>query len=564
MKFQEMTYERPEMDTAANRLRELIATFSDASSASEQEQIIVQINSIRSHVQTMYSLCYIRNTVDTQDEFYREEKLYFDQVLPELEGVETEYYRALIGSPFRSELEARFGAQLFRIAELSTKTFAPEIMADLQENNRLSTEYSALVASAQIPFDGQMLNLSQLGKYLNSPDRETREAAHEAKYAFFSSHEEKLDEIYDQLVKARTNMGTKLGYQNFTELGYARLSRTDYNADKVATFRNQVHSLIVPLAEKLKERQRLRIGVDTLRYFDEGFNFRSGNPAPKGDPDWILDRGRQMYRELSPDTDEFFSFMMDNELMDVLSKKGKRVGGYCTVIPDAKAPYIFANFNSTAHDVEVLTHEAGHAFMAYSARELTVPEYEFPTLEAAEIHSMSMEFFTWDWMKLFFQEDTEKFKFYHLSSAITIIPYLVTVDEFQHYVYDHPEASPAERKAAWRTIEQKYMPHRDYEGNDYLQGGSYWHQQQHIFARPFYYIDYALAQICALQFWKRMQDDRQAAWEDYLHLCTLAGSKSFLELVAEANLISPFEDGCIDSIISDIGTWLDKVDDQAL
>ena len=564
MKFQEMTYERPEMDTAANRLRELIATFSDASSASEQEQIIVQINSIRSHVQTMYSLCYIRNTVDTQDEFYREEKLYFDQVLPELEGVETEYYRALIGSPFRSELEARFGAQLFRIAELSTKTFAPEIMADLQENNRLSTEYSALVASAQIPFDGQMLNLSQLGKYLNSPDRETREAAHEAKYAFFSSHEEKLDEIYDQLVKARTNMGTKLGYQNFTELGYARLSRTDYNADKVATFRNQVHSLIVPLAEKLKERQRLRIGVDTLRYFDEGFNFRSGNPAPKGDPDWILDRGRQMYRELSPDTDEFFSFMMDNELMDVLSKKGKRVGGYCTVIPDAKAPYIFANFNSTAHDVEVLTHEAGHAFMAYSARELTVPEYEFPTLEAAEIHSMSMEFFTWDWMKLFFQEDTEKFKFYHLSSAITIIPYLVTVDEFQHYVYDHPEASPAERKAAWRTIEQKYMPHRDYEGNDYLQGGSYWHQQQHIFARPFYYIDYALAQICALQFWKRMQDDRQAAWEDYLHLCTLAGSKSFLELVAEANLISPFEDGCIESIISDIGAWLDQVDDQAL
>jgi len=564
MKFQEMKYERPEMETVEKLLRELIEGFSNASSAREQEEIIDQINSARSHVQTMYSLCYIRNTVDTQNEFYRQEKLYFDQAMPTLEGVETEYYRALIASHFRSELENHFGAQVFRIAEMSIETFAPEIMPDLQENNRLSTEYNALVASAQIPFDGQMWNISQLGQYLNSPERATREAAHEAKYAFFSAHSEKFDGIYDQLVKARTNMGAKLGYKTYTALGYARLSRTDYDADMVARFRDQVRTLIVPLAEKLKERQRQRIGVDTLRYFDEGFNFRSGNPVPKGDADWILDNGRQMYRELAPETDEFFSFMMDNELMDVLSKKGKRVGGYCTVIPEAKAPYIFANFNGTAHDVEVLTHEAGHAFMAYSGRDFSVPEYEFPTLEAAEIHSMSMEFFSWDWMNLFFQEDTEKFKFSHLSSAITIIPYLVTVDEFQHYVYENPEASPAERKAAWRTIEQTYMPHRNYEGNDYLQGGGYWHQQQHIFARPFYYIDYALAQICALQFWKRMQEDRQAAWKDYLHLCTLAGSKSFLELVAEANLISPFEDGCIESIISEIGAWLERVDDQAL
>ena len=453
MKLSEMRYERPSIEAVETSLRELISKFPRANSADEQKDIIDQINNIRSNVSMMYNLCYIRNTVNTQDEFYKQEKRFFDQNMPTLEGVEADYYRALIASPFRTELERDFGRQLFRIAEMRVKTFTPEILEDLQRNNELSTEYNALIASAQIPFDGQELTLSQLGKYLNAADRSVRKAAHEAKYAFFESHEENLDEIYDELVRTRTNMARKLGYKTFTELGYARLNRTDYNPEMVAMFRNQVHTYIVPLAEKLKERQRRRIGVDTLMYYDEGFNFESGNPTPKGDPEWIVQNGKRMYEELSPETKAFFNFMVDNELMDLLSRKGKRVGGYCTVIPGEKAPFIFANFNGTALDVTALTHEAGHAFMGYMARDIHVPEYMFPTLEAAEIHSMSMEFFTWDWMDLFFKEDTDKFKFEHLSGAITKIPYLVTVDEFQHFVYDNPDASPAERKAAWRAIE---------------------------------------------------------------------------------------------------------------
>jgi M3 family oligoendopeptidase len=564
MKFSEMRYERPSIEAVETSLRELISKFSGANSADEQKTIIDQINNIRFHVLMMNNLCHIRNTINTQDEFYKQEKRFFDQNMPVLEGVEADYYRALIASPFRAELELEFGRQLFRIAEMAVKTFAPEIVEDLQLNNELSTEYNALIASAQIPFDGQELTLSQLGKYLNIPDRSMRKAAHEAKYAFFESNENKLDEIYDELVRTRTNMARKQGYKTFTELGYARLNRTDYNPEMVAMFRDQVHTYIVPLAEKLKERQRRRIGVDILMYYDEGFHFTSGNPTPKGDPEWIVQNGKRMYEELSPETEAFFNFMVDNELMDLLSRKGKRVGGYCTVIPGEKAPFIFANFNGTAHDVTVLTHEAGHAFMGYMARDINVPEYMFPTLEAAEIHSMSMEFFTWDWMNLFFKEDTNKFKFEHLSGSITTISYLVTVDEFQHFVYDNPDASPAERKAAWRAIERKYIPHRNYTGNDYLERGGYWHQQRHIFNTPFYYIDYALAQVCALQFWKRMNEDRESAWKDYLHLCKLAGSKLFLELVAEANLISPFDDACLASIIGDVEKWLDAVDDQAL
>lgn len=564
MKFGEMQYQRPDMSLIESEFRKLLAEFDSASFATAQAETLRAINEIRYEFRTMASLSSIRNSIDTQDAFYKEEKTFFDENSPTMEGLEVDYYRALTSSKFRSELENEFGRHMFLIAELSTKSFDPTIVADLKADNRLSTEYNALIASAQISFRDEVLNLSQIGKYLNDPDRQTRRVANEAKYGFYAGHEARLDSIYDELVHTRTDMAKKLGHENFIQLGYQRLRRTDYGPEQVAKFRAQIEQHVVPLAQRLKERQRQRIGVNNLRYYDEGFNFTSGNPVPKGDADWILANGRRMYSELSKETDEFFSFMTANDLMDLLSRKGKRVGGYCSRIPKYKAPFIFANFNGTAHDVTVLTHEAGHAFMGYCARSNDIPEYGSPTLEAAEIHSMSMEFFTWPWMESFFAEDTDKFKFYHLSSSITGLPYLVTVDEFQHFVYANPNATPEERKRAWRSIEHTYLPQRDYEDNAYLERGTYWQQQLHIFGRPFYYIDYALAQICALQFWQRMREDRDAAWTDYLHLCKLAGSKSFVDLVAEANLVSPFEDGCVESVVADVEAWLDRIDDGKL
>ncbi|WAH37736.1 M3 family oligoendopeptidase [Alicyclobacillus dauci] len=564
MKFNEMHYERPDMQQVEEKFSELLHQFNSAKSADEQKRVMEDINSLRSHFMTMSTLASIRNSIDTRDAFYRDEKAYFDEVTPTFEHLETLFRGAITSSQYRKELEAAFGAHLFRLADLAVQFFSPEIIEDMKQNNQLVTEYNALVASAKIPFDGKELTLSQLGKYVNVPDRSVRKAANEARYEFFAAHEAQFDDIYDRMVKLRTQMARKLGYDNFVKMGYARMNRTDYGPTEAAAFRKQVKDLIVPLAEKLRERQRERIGVDTLHYYDTALNFPSGNPEPKGDADWIVENGRKMYHELSPETDEFFAFMADNDLLDLLSKEGKRVGGYCDIIPEEKAPFIFANFNGTAHDVTVLTHEAGHAFQAYSSRNYPVPEYLFPTSEAAEIHSMSMEFFTWDWMNLFFNEDTEKFKFYHLSDSVTTIPYLVSVDEFQHFVYENPDATPAERKAAWRDIERKYLPHRNYAENEYLERGGYWHQQLHIFNYPFYYIDYALAQICALQFWKKMHDNREAAWKDYLHLCKLGGTMSFVDLVREANLISPFEDGCVKSVIGEIEKWLDSVDDKAL
>lgn len=564
LKFHEYPYERPDVKKIEDQFKTLLEAFNAAETFEQQDQAMTAINKLRGIIETQYQLVYIRHSVNTENEFYRAEKDYMDEAVPVLQEYFTDYYRTLVNSKFREALEEKWGSQLFQLAELSIKTFRPEIIEDLQLENKLSTEYAQLIASAKIPFEGEERTLAQLDPFGLSTERDTRRRALEAKYQFFAEHEEELDRIFDQLVKVRTTIAHKLGFRNFVELGYARMSRTDYNAAMVANFRQQVQEQIVPVASKLKERQRQRIGVEQLKYYDDLFSFRSGNPTPKGDPEWIVENGRKMYSELSAETKEFFDFMVDNELMDLVSGKGKQSGGYCTFLNEYGAPFIFSNFNGTAGDIDVLTHEAGHAFQVYQSRNFGVPEYNWPSSDACEIHSMSMEFFAWPWMEGFFKEDADKYRFNHLAEALLFIPYGVSVDEFQHFVYEQPEATPAERKQAWREIERKYLPHRNYDENEYLERGGFWHKQSHIFRTPFYYIDYTLAQICAFQFWKKMRENQEQAWADYLHLCQLGGSMSFLRLVDEAKLISPFEDGCVASVIGVIDHWLEQIDDSVL
>ncbi|PED80031.1 oligoendopeptidase F [Bacillus pseudomycoides] len=564
MSFKDYEYKRPNTEELQEKITTALEQFENAKTVEEQKQAIGFINKIRNDFGTMGTLCSIRHSVDTTDAFYKEEQDFFDEAYPVAQGYVIKYYKALLSSPFRAELEAYYGNQLFALAECELKTYSEEIVKELQMENKLSSQYTQLLAAAKIPFEGEERTLSQLIPFMQGTERNTRKEASEAYYGFLAENEEELDRIYDELVKVRTKIAKTLGFKNFVELGYARMYRTDYNAEMVANYRKQVLDYIVPVATELRNRQKARIGVEKLAYYDENFEFATGNPTPKGDADWIINHGKTMYKELSKETDEFFNFMLDNDLLELVAKKGKAGGGYCTYIENYKAPFIFSNFNGTSGDIDVLTHEAGHAFQVYESRKYEIPEYNWPTYEACEIHSMSMEFFTWPWMKLFFEEDTDKYYFSHLSSALLFLPYGVSVDEFQHYVYENPEASPAERKAAWRNIERKYLPHRDYEDNDYLERGGFWQRQGHIYNSPFYYIDYTLAQICALQFWKRARDNRQEAWEDYVNLCKQGGSQSFLQLVEIANLTSPFTEGCVQGVITEIQAWLRAVDDTKL
>lgn len=562
IKFKDYEYIRPDLSRIGEQFEGLLLRFSGAESFEEQNQIMAEINKIRSNVETMGNLVYIRHSINTEDEFYAKEQDFLDENMPKYQNIVSKFYKALVSSKFRKELEKAWGKQIFTLAEMQLRTFSEEIIEDLVKENKLVTEYDKLIASAKIDFEGEERNLSQMAPFMQSKDRAMRKKAYETYINFFKENESKFDKIYDNLVKVRTTMAKKLGYENYVDMGYARMSRSDYNAEMVANYRKQVYEDLVPVVIELKDRQRKRLCLDEFKYYDEPLEYTTGNATPKGEPKWIIENGKKMYKELSKETDEFFTFMVERELLDLVSKKGKMSGGYCTYIPDYKSPFIFSNFNGTSGDVDVLTHEAGHAFQSYLSRDYEVPEYSFPTLEACEIHSMSMEFITWPWMELFFEDEVDKYKFSHLSGAVNFIPYGVTVDEFQHFVYERPEATPEERKAKWREIERKYLPFRDYEDNDLLNRGGYWFRQGHIFASPFYYIDYTLAQVCAFQFWIKINQDKEKAWEDYIRLCKAGGSKPFLELVELANLENPFVDGTIKKVVGPIKEWLDKIDDK--
>lgn len=562
MKFEDFKYERPNIEKDREDIRSFIKELEEAKDFNGAKEVIGKINKIRNNTSTMMALSEVRHTINTEDEFYNEESDFWDENSPLIEEVNNEFYKALLSSPFKDQIGDYYGETIIKEAEYSQKSFSKEVIEDMQLENKLGSQYQKLIASAKIEFDGEERTLAQLVPFVTSEDREVRKRASEAKYNFFVKHEDEIDDIFDKLVKVRTKIAKKLGFNNFVELGYVRMRRYDYNKEMVENFRKQVEEFIVPIDSKLYERQAKRLGLETLKYYDEKFEFLSGNPTPKGDSNWIVENAKVMYSELSKETKEFFDFMVENDLMDLVAKKGKAAGGYCTNFPNYKAPFIFSNFNGTAGDVDVLTHEAGHAFQNFRSSWIEMQECQWPTMESCEIHSMSMEFFTWPWMYLFFKEDTDKYKFYNLGDAIKFIPYGVTVDEFQHFVYENPECTPKERKDAWRRIEKKYLPHKNYDECDFLERGGWWFQQNHIFLSPFYYIDYTLAQICALQFWKKDRENHEKAWEDYLNLCNIGGTKTFLGLLKYANLKSPFENGCVESVVGVVDEYLESIDDS--
>lgn len=562
-KFTELEYVPVNIDEYKNTIDALLADFEAASSGAEQVKIFEEINKVRTKATSMMDLCYARYTLDTRDEYYTKQMDYCDEIQADVQEVATKLYKVILASKYLDEFTEKVGPLFIKKAEYAIKTYSDEVKEELVKENKLVSEYVKLLASAKIDYKGETRNLSQMGPFMTSTNRAERKEASELYYGFLADNVEALDRLYDELVHLRTTIAKKLGFENFVELGYLRMNRLDYDADMVANYRKQVLEEIVPIANKLRKRQQERLGYDELRYYDLGFLYQSGNAKPQGDPEWIKAQGSKMYEELSSETNEFYQMMMDRELADLVAKEGKSGGGYCMYMADFEAPFVFSNFNGTEGDITVLTHEMGHAFQGYMSRWIKVPELADPTMESAEIHSMSMEFLTYPWMENFFGPDIDKFRFSHMSDGILFIPYGVLVDHFQHYVYENPDVTATERRAKWRELEKMYLPYKSYEGNDYLLSGGFWQKQGHIYEVPFYYIDYTLAQVCAYQFYAKDLENHEEAWKDYVNLCKQGGSKTFLGLLEVAGLKSPFEDGTLKEVMAIFDEKLENIDDTA-
>ncbi|MBQ5487277.1 MAG: M3 family oligoendopeptidase [Clostridia bacterium] len=557
-----MKYIRPDAETVKARFAELTKQLRKADSYEAARAVFMEKEQAYKSTMTMAELANIRHSIDTRDEFYDGEVSFWNSFTPELQEYSQLWTMAMLESPFRADFSNEFGDIIFVNAEIELKAFSPEIIPELQKENELTVEYEKLLASAQIPFEGNIYTLSQLTPFKTDSSDERRLAAWKAEGQWYKDNQAKLDGIYDELVHLRDTMGKKLGYEGYTTLGYYRMGRNCYTKTDVEAFRAAVVKYLVPLADKIMREQAKRLGKTyPISFADAALSFRSGNPRPVGTADDILAQGKKFYDELSPETSEFFRTMLDCELMDVLSTEGKQSGGYCTGIADYEVPFIFANFNGTQGDVEVVTHEAGHAFEYWLNRKRVPIDCAWPSMEACEVHSMSMEFFAWPWAGGFFGKDERKFLYSHLAGAITFIPYGTLVDHFQHVVYEKPELTPAERHAEWKRLLGVYMPWMKLDGEiPFYSEGEGWQRQHHIYSSPFYYIDYCLAQTVSLEFWAMIQADMKNAWQHYMAYTVQGGSRTFTELLKNAGLTTPFDESCLRGVCEAASKWLENFD----
>lgn len=548
-KLSSLPYERITIEAFEAEGKKILKEFQEAKTGEEQFEAHKKYYTLVKKMATARVLVQLRHDGDVTDKFYTEEQDYYDEIEPKITAFDNEYKKELYNTKFRDYMEEKIGKIAFKDIEFDLKSFNESLIPLKQEENALTSQYRKLIAEIKIDFEGEKLNLSLLGKYITSKDRDVRRKAVKARSEALNKVKDQLDDIYDKLVKNRTAQAKKLGLNSYVELGYLNMGRTTYGIEEVRNFRNQVKKFLVPFASKLHDERRKSLGLSKLDSVDEGVYFLNGNPAPIGTADDIFAAGKKMYSELSPETKEFFDFMLDHELFDVLGRTNKAGGGYMDMLQDYKAPIIFANFNGTSGDVDVITHECGHAFQGFITRNDEVMEHNNIKMETAETHSMSMEFFAEKWMELFFGDRADEYRDMHFKDAVIFIPYGCMVDEFQEIIYSKPELTKEERLEVWKDLEKQYKPHLAYENDEFEGEGRRWQRQLHIYECPFYYIDYCLAQTCALQFKIMMEENYEDAWNKYLAFAKESAKDSFNNMLNNVGLKSPFEDGYMEALV---------------
>jgi M3 family oligoendopeptidase len=533
------------------------AAIGAALDCGDRERALADWDAVRRHYDTWSALVHLRFAQDTTDATARADRDYADTLSPEAADLEVALKRRLLSDQDRPRIAALVGEHALRLWDTDITTFDPSIKPDLEEEARLSAQYTELLASAKLEIAGKTVNLAGLGPYAEDPDRSVRHEAERVRWGFFAANAVALDDLYDQLVKLRHGMARKLGFATYTPLGYRRLRRVDYGPDDIARYREQVARHVVPLVARLLEARRVENGWDRLRFWDEALVDPAGNPKPMGDHDVLVAAAQAMFDGMDDRLASFYRLMQQGGFMDLKNRPGKAGGGFCTSFPTDGVPFIFANFNGTHHDIGVFTHEMGHAFQNWESRDQPGVDYLWPTMEAAEINSMGLEFLSYPGIgRLVGEPAADRFRRMHLIGALAFLPYGVCVDHFQHEVYANPDASPADRHAMWVRLEKLYMPWTDYGDLDFLVKGGRWQAKPHIYGSPFYYIDYTLAQCCAMQFWVKSRRDYASAMEAYVALCARGGSAPFQDLVRSAGLVSPFADGALEDVVREAAAVL--------
>ena len=545
--FSELKIPRPNLDVFNHLYQEAIEKIGNAKDGNDILEVLFEVDALSRRITDVLSATMIRHTIDTSDERYEQDHLWFEEHRPLFTKSILDFNDAIYNSPHKEFVEERIGSMFFVKNDIKKKTFCEDNIPLQQREAELMGEYEAIISSCQEEVLGEPQSFGALQALFSHEDREVRKAAFKAFSKFLESNEEKLEQIWDELLKVRDQMGKNLGYDNYIPLAYLDRLRLSYGQKELESFRQQVLDEIVPLCTKLYEFQAKNLGLDEIKVYDEEILFGDGNAKPLGDSKYMFQKTVDMLRDMSPETDEFIGFMLEHELIDYEIRPEKAPRSYATIMPSRKAPFLFYHFDGSPASLKNLPEGIGYAFAGYKAsRRQYLEEYYASSSDIMEIHAMSMVHFANKYAEHFFGEDADKYVFSIFHNYITFIPFSVAVDEFQHICYENLDMTPKERTQVWRDLEKKYMPWRKYDEDDeYMQRGGYWYHKPHFFFHPFYYIEYSLATINAMEMYQKYEERPGTAWKEYLELTDLGGSKSYLETLERSALTPAFEEGAV-------------------
>ena len=559
-KFSELKVPKPSFDVVKALYDDAINRVKNAEDGAEVLEVVFETDLLVRRILENIEVACIRHAMDTLDERYAQDQKWADEFRPLFDKLEVDFKEAVYDSPFKDELEEQIGHTYFLKTEIKRKTVCDEIIPLRQKEQELVNEYDDIIFSGKKTVKGKDHSFLELQELFADEDRAVRKEAFKAFSEILSENEDRLEKVWDELIKVRTEIAKILGYDSYVPVGYLERERLDYGREELASFREQVVNEIVPFCNKLYEAQAKRLGIDEVMVYDENIVFPDGNAKPVGDAEYVMQQVVTMLREMSPETEEFINYIFDHELIDYKPRPEKAFREFYTLLPYNKAPFMFEHFTGSAEDVQYLSEGLGHAFASYRAsRRQALNEYYSPSSDITEINAMSMVQFVNKYAERLFGDDAWKYEFGNLQYFMTFIPFGVAVDEFQHICYDNPNLTPKERTYEWRKLEEKYMPWRKYdEDNEFMNRGGYWYHKLHFFYAPLYYIEYSLATVNAMEMYRKYNERPSIAWKEYLELIDVGGSKGYLEILKQANLTPAYEEGAVKESIGYVKSFLEE------
>lgn len=554
--FRKLPYLRPDMDKLSDAFRRCRLRLRLSMSAHAAADAVRELQPALIDFFTAEAIARNRHDRKLTDDAWQSETAFFDSAMSQVQAWTQETYAALTASRFAEDLEAELGDGLFREARMLAATVNDRMIADLGEENRLESAYVEKISEISVKLNGNSYTLTELEPYLQSSDKQMRRASHRALCRAYEENHEWLDACFDQLVNVRRRMSRKLGYESFTELGYKRMNRIDYGRTEIELFRQMVLKYIVPVCSEIRRLQRSRLETLQLNYWDLPVLLPGGNPTPVVPRNRFVELVGKQISELLEES-EWLSQLADCGYIDLEARPAKAGGGYCETLYKYGVPVIFTNATNTADDIVTLIHEAGHAYAALSSMPgMRVIEDQRPSMDVCEIHSTALEFLTMPLLESVFGSETETASMIHLTESLLFLPYACLVDHFQHEIYDHPELTAPERHALWRSLEKAYQPDIDYGDDEWFESGGSWQKKEHIYTAPFYYIDYALASMAALDLWQTANKDREKAVKRYKRLCGRGNRGTLLQQLGESGIASPFDEGTFKRLVYAVCDYL--------